>query len=136
MSLILAPTSNAMSNNYRKSEGPIAFVLGVISIFYMSPVFVPLAIITGIVALFKKQFIWGVLAILCAVIGLLTSPILLAALGLTAMALNPHSFHFEYRFPKEQIHKTAPENRKQLIEIRSTRPPYKEGQGKMVLYQA
>ena len=110
-------------------------MFGIISIFYLSPIFVPLAIVTAILALFKKQFIWGILAIICAIIGFLTSPILLAALGLTALALHPQSFHFEYSFPKEHIYKQAPENKKQPIEIRSIQPPRNDGQVKMVFYQ-
>jgi len=124
-----------MNNNPSPSAGPASFIFGVISIFYLSPIFVPLAVITGIVALFKKQFVWGVLALFCAVIGFLTSPILLAALGLTALALDPHSIHFEYSYPKEHIEKPAPENKKQLIEIRSIQPPYTKEHGQTTFYR-
>jgi hypothetical protein len=111
-----------MNNNASKSEGLVSLTLGIISIFYMSPVFVPLAIVVGIVALFKKQFLWGILGILCAVIGFVTSPILLAALGLTAFALQAHSLDHDFR-PKQHIHKPAPDTQRQSIEIRFNQTP-------------
>jgi nitrogen fixation-related uncharacterized protein len=114
--------TNATNNNASKSEGLVSFTLGIISIFYMSPVFVPLAIVVGIVALFKKQFLWGILGILCAVIGFVTSPILLAALGLTAFALQAHSFDHDLR-PKQHIQKPAPDTKRQSIEIRFNQTP-------------
>ena len=107
-----------MNNKPSKPVGLASFILGIISIFYMSPVFVPLALITGIVSLFKKQFLWGILGLICAFIGFITSPILFAALGLTAIALQPHSFNFNYSYPKQQIQKKAPESKRNLIEIR------------------
>ena len=116
-----------MNNKPSKPEGLASFILGIISIFYMSPVFVPLAVITGIVALFKKQFLWGILGIFCAFIGFITSPILLATLGLTALALQPNSFNLYYSYPKPQIQKQAPEPKRNLIEIRYIQVPRLEG---------
>jgi hypothetical protein len=112
-----------MNNKPSKPEGLTSFILGIISIFYMSPIFVPLAILTGIVALFKRQFLWGILGLICAFIGFITSPILLAALGLTALALQPHSFNFHYSYPKPQMQKQAPEPKRNLIEIRYIQAP-------------
>jgi len=112
-----------MDNNSRKPEGLVSFFLGVISIFYLSPVFVPLAIVVGIVALFKKQFLWGLLGIFCAFIGFLTSPILLAALGLTAIALQSHPFYYNYSFPRQQTQRPLPEPKRNLIEIRIIQEP-------------
>jgi len=111
-----------MNNKPSKPEGLASFILGLISIFFMSPVFVPLAILTGIVALFKRQFLWGILGLICAFIGFITSPILLAALGLTALALHTHPFNFYYSYPKQQIQRPAPEPKRNLIEIRFIQP--------------
>ena len=117
------PPAIVMSNKPSKPEGLASFILGLVSIFYMSPVFVPLAIITGIVALFKRQFLWGILGLFCAFIGFITSPILLAALGLTAIALQPNTFNFNYIYPKPQTQKLAPEPKRNLIEIRFIEKP-------------
>jgi len=112
-----------MNRTVSKPEGLASFILGIISIFYMAPVFVPLAIITGIVALFKRQFLWGVLGLICAFIGFMTSPILLAALGLAALGLG-HSFYFSY--PEQEIHREAPKPQGELIKIRYIQEPQSE----------
>lgn len=80
-----------INNNKSKLEGLASFILGIISIFFMSPIFVPLAVLLGIIAVFKKQFVWGILGLLCALVGFLTSPILLGAVGLGMIALQSHS---------------------------------------------
>ncbi len=63
------------------SIGIACLIFGVISIFFMSPIFVPLALITGIIAVFKRQYVWAVIGLICAIVGFLTSPILMGALG-------------------------------------------------------
>ena len=70
-----------IQNNSSNALGIASFVFGVISIFFMAPLFVPLAIIFAILAIIKKQVAWGVTAIICSIIGFLTSPILLGLLG-------------------------------------------------------
>lgn len=99
-----------------KSEGLVSFLLGLVSIFYMSPVFVPLAVMVGIIALFKKQFMWGLLGLFCAFIGFVTSPILLATLGLTAVAIHGHSFHF-YNHSDYHIQRPAQDRNQKSIGI-------------------
>jgi len=64
--------------------GIASFVFGLISIFILSPLFVPLGIILGTIALIKKQLLWGSLGLVCSVIGFMTSPILLGVMGLTS----------------------------------------------------
>lgn len=65
--------------------GIAAFVFGVLSIFFLAPVFVPPALLLGIIAVIKKQLVWGTLGLVCALIGFLTSPILLAIFGLATL---------------------------------------------------
>lgn len=78
-------TTIIIRNETSNGIGIAAFVFGVISIFFMSPVFVPLAVLLGIIAVIKKQLIWGVLGLLCASIGFITSPILLGIFGLVSI---------------------------------------------------
>ena len=66
--------------------GIASFVLGLISIFILAPLFVPLAVILGIIAIIKKQYLWGSLGLVCSVIGFVTSPILLGIIGAASMA--------------------------------------------------
>ena len=79
-----AATTVIVQNNSSNALGIASFIFGLISIFVLSPIFVPLAVILGIIAVIKKQFVWGVLGLVCAVIGFMTSPILLG-LGLAAI---------------------------------------------------
>jgi accessory gene regulator protein AgrB len=71
-----------IQNAPNNSLGIASFIFGLISIFILSPIFVPLAVIVGTIAVIKKQYSWGILGLVCAVIGFLTSPILLGLLGL------------------------------------------------------
>ena len=112
-----------MERNAPKTEGLVSFTLGIISIFYMSPVFVPLAILLGIVALCKKQFVWGILGIICAFVGFITSPILLAALGLTALALQTHSFRHDTQ-PRHYIQRPVTEIKVPAQAIRLEQVPF------------
>jgi hypothetical protein len=99
-------TTIIIKNNSSKLEGLASFVLGIISIFFMSPVFVPLAVILGIIAVFKKQLVWGILGLLCALVGFLTSPILLGALGLGILALQPQAVS-KTKAPEQHTHTSA-----------------------------
>ncbi len=66
--------------------GYFAVALGLLGIFSIGYVFVPLAFIASLVALFSGQIIWGVFGLLLSFAGLLTSPFLLAFLGLAWLA--------------------------------------------------
>ncbi len=66
--------------------GYFAIVFGLLGIFSIGYVFVPLAFIASLVALFSGQIIWGIFGLMLGLAGLLTSPFLLAFLGLAWMA--------------------------------------------------
>lgn len=66
--------------------GIISFALGFVSIFFLAPLFVPIALTLGIIAVCKKQLAWGLAGIICSLIGFITSPILLAMLGLAVLS--------------------------------------------------
>jgi multisubunit Na+/H+ antiporter MnhG subunit len=66
--------------------GWLAVGFGVLGIFTNGTIFVPLAFICSVVALFMGQGAWAFGGLLLSVIGLLTSPVLLALLGLGALA--------------------------------------------------
>lgn len=70
-------TTVILQNNTSNSLGIASFIFGLISIFFLSPVFVPIALILGVIAAIKKQLVWGILGLVCALIGFMTSPILL-----------------------------------------------------------
>ena len=85
------PPENQQGSNGGPMEGhPIAgyfaVVLGLLGIFTVGYIFVPQAFIASIVALFSGQIIWGVFGLLLAFAGLLTSPLLLAFLGMAWLA--------------------------------------------------
>ena len=60
--------------------GIASVIFGVVSLFFLAPLFVPLALLCGILAIVKKQRVWGVSGIICAIIGFVSSPILFGAL--------------------------------------------------------
>jgi hypothetical protein len=62
------------------SYGIGSFVTGFISIFILSPVFVPISVLLGILGFAKGQTLWSILGLICAIIGVLTSPILMGLL--------------------------------------------------------
>ncbi len=66
--------------------GWLAVGFGVLGIFTKGYVFVPLSFVCSLAALFKGQVAWAFGGFLLSVIGLLTSPVLLALLGLGALA--------------------------------------------------
>lgn len=77
-----------VQNNVSNALGIASFIFGLLSIFFLAPIFVPIALILGIIAIIKKQLVWGIVGIICAVIGALTSPILLGMLGITSFLAN------------------------------------------------
>ena len=54
--------------------GIASFVFGIISIFFLAPIFVPLAVLLGIIAIVKKQLVWGILGLVSAFFGLSLHP--------------------------------------------------------------
>ncbi len=62
--------------------GAAAVAFGLLGIFTIGYIFVPLGLVCSIFALFLGQFPWAFIGFLLAVAGLLTSPLLLAALGI------------------------------------------------------
>jgi hypothetical protein len=84
-----ASTMNVIvQNNATNALGIASFVLGLLSIFFLAPIFVPIALVLGIIAIIKKQLVWGIIGVICAIIGALTSPILLGMLGITSFFAN------------------------------------------------
>ncbi|MBT3305704.1 MAG: hypothetical protein HN377_04405 [Alphaproteobacteria bacterium] len=63
--------------------GVASIAFGLLGIFSIGYVFVPLAFICSMISLFIGQMSWAFIGLLLAVAGLLTSPVLLAILGLT-----------------------------------------------------
>ncbi len=82
--------------------GIVAFICGVISIFFMAPVFVPLTIVLGTVALIKRQFVFGTVGLFCALIGFITSPILLTIVGIMGIAANQADQSKAYQINTQQ----------------------------------
>ena len=68
--------------------GIASFVFGLISIFFLAPVFVPLSLLLVIIAIIKKQLAWGIIWIVCGIIGFVTSPILLGIFRLATIGVN------------------------------------------------
>lgn len=66
--------------------GYLAVGLGLAGIFTAGYIFVPLAFLASVIALFSRQIIWGIFGILLSFAGLLTSPVLLALIGIAWLA--------------------------------------------------
>lgn len=64
--------------------GLFAVGFSVLGIFTMAPIFAPFGLILGIVAVFMGQIALGITAILLAVVAVLTSPSIMALVGLGA----------------------------------------------------
>ena len=62
--------------------GTLSVVLGLIGVFVASFILSPLAFVLGVIAIFSGQPISGVTGVLLATAGILTSPVLIALLGL------------------------------------------------------
>lgn len=75
-----------IEKNTSNALGIASFIFGVISIFFLAPIFVPLSLLFGILAIIGKQLAWGIMGIICAIIGFITSPILLGLFGLVTIA--------------------------------------------------
>ena len=74
-----------MQQGASNAIGIVSFIFGLISVFILSPLFVPLALILGTIGIVKKQMLWSIMSIVLAIIGFATSPILLglfAGIGL------------------------------------------------------
>lgn len=76
--IINQPAGNAL--------GIASFIFGLLSIFFLAPLFTPLGLLLGVIAVIKKQLVWGILGLICALIGFMTSPILLGIFGLASVA--------------------------------------------------
>lgn len=66
--------------------GWLAIGFGLLGIFSKGYIFVPLAFVCSLAALFFGQVAWAFGGFLLTVVGLLTSPVLIALLGLGALA--------------------------------------------------
>ena len=66
--------------------GWAAVGFGLLGIFTNGTLFVPLGFLCSVVALFMGQAAWAFVGFLLAVAGLLPSPVLLALLGMAALA--------------------------------------------------
>lgn len=82
------PTTVIVKNYTSSATGIASFIFGLISIFWLAPLFVPLAVLMGIIAIISRQFAWGLIGLLCAFIGFLMSPILMGVLGVTSIVAN------------------------------------------------
>jgi hypothetical protein len=69
------------------ASGPICFIFGLISVFFLSPLFVPLALLAGFFALFNGQWGWLFFGMLLAIVGTLSSPTLLGFLTVMGISL-------------------------------------------------
>ena len=67
--------------------GYCAVGFGIAGIFINGLLFVPLGLVCSIAALVVGRIVWGIGGILLALIGVLTSPAILALLGLGALAV-------------------------------------------------
>jgi hypothetical protein len=63
--------------------GAAAIAFGILGIFTKGYIFVPLAMVASLIALFMGQISWAFIGLLLSVAGLLTSPVLLAILGIS-----------------------------------------------------
>ena len=63
--------------------GGAAVAFGILGIFTKGYIFVPLALVCSLISLFLGQMSWAFIGFLLAVAGLLTSPVLLAILGVS-----------------------------------------------------
>lgn len=66
--------------------GYLAVICGIMAIFFWGIVFVPMGLAFSVAALIAGQGLWGFSGLVLSVIGLLTSPTLLALVGLGAIA--------------------------------------------------
>ncbi len=62
--------------------GAAAVAFGILGIFTKGYIFVPLGVVCSVISLFLGQISWAFVGFLLATAGLLTSPVLLAFLGI------------------------------------------------------
>ncbi len=67
--------------------GYFAVCFGLLGILDVAFVFTPLGFLCSLFAMFKGQWTWAIVGFLLAFVGLITSPILIAALGLGWVAM-------------------------------------------------
>ncbi len=80
--------------------GIASVIFGVVSLFFLAPLFVPLALLCGILAIVKKQRLWGVGGIICAIIGFVSSPILF---GMLWLAITGATMEREIALPQSAV---------------------------------
>lgn len=85
--LSLDPKTKTRPKDDHPVVGYCAIGFGVAGIFLHSLVFVPLALMFSLAALLAGHITWGMGGFLLVVIGVLTSPVILALLGLGALAV-------------------------------------------------
>lgn len=71
--------------NQSNALGIASFIFGLISIFILSPLFVPLSLLFGVIGIVKKQIVWSIVGMIFAIIGFVTSPMLLGIFGLASI---------------------------------------------------
>jgi hypothetical protein len=62
-------------------------LIGLIGIFFLSPILSPIAIILGLIGIFRLQIFSSLFAIIFAIIGILTSPIIMGLIGLSVLVI-------------------------------------------------
>jgi len=85
--LSLEPKTKTPPDDDHPIIGYCAIGFGMAGIFMHSLVFVPLALVCSLAALVVGQIAWGIGGLLLVVVGVLTSPVILALLGLSALAV-------------------------------------------------
>ena len=65
--------------------GTIGLIIGLVGVFMFSFILSPIAIIMGIIGLFRFQILFGPLAIFFGILGVITSPVLWAFFGMSAL---------------------------------------------------
>ena len=89
--------TNDLSTTVTASEfkyGLWGLIFGFVGIFALSIIFSPLAFILGLIGVYKKQYRTGFVAILFAILGVLTSPIIMALIGIGYLIFIPDSFEW------------------------------------------
>ena len=60
-------------------------VCGVISIFFMAPIFSTLGLVFGGIGLSQKEHVLSTIGIVASILGILTSPIIMGLIGMGSM---------------------------------------------------
>lgn len=80
------PSVSAQPKPDRPIMGWFAVLFGLLGVFNVGLVFVPLALICSIACIFVGQGTWAFIGLLLTLAGIMTSPTILALLGLGALA--------------------------------------------------